>query len=92
MATNPFVDAGMVLQPIDVDERQVSLAVSSTGDSADDYFDFAGSIYRPHISGGAGLKVAMNENFILSVDWATPFSSKDSDKKSNIYVKMGYLF
>ncbi|MBR3568525.1 MAG: BamA/TamA family outer membrane protein [Salinivirgaceae bacterium] len=92
VATNPFVDAGMVLQPIDVDERQVSLAVSSTGDNADDYFDFAGSIYRPHISGGAGLKVAMNENFILSVDWATPFSSKDSDKKSNIYVKMGYLF
>ena len=58
----------------------------------DDYFDFSGSIYRPHLSGGAGLKVAMNENFILSVDWATPFSSKDSEKKSNMYIKMGYLF
>ena len=92
VATNPFVDAGMVLQPISVDEQQVRLAAASTGDNADDYFDFSGNVYRPHFSGGAGLKVAMNENFILSVDWATPFSSDDSGKKSNIYVKMGYLF
>ena len=92
VATNPFVDAGMVLQPTDIDEQQVRIAVAATGEKADDYFDFSSSVYRPHFSGGAGLKVAMNENFILSVDWATPFSSKDSDKKSNVYVKMGYLF
>lgn len=92
VATNPFVDAGMVLQPTDIDEQKVRLAVASTGDNTDDYFDFSSSVYRPHFSGGAGLKVAMNENFILSVDWATPFSSGDSGKKSNIYVKMGYLF
>jgi hypothetical protein len=92
VATNPFVDAGMVLQPTDIDEQKVRLAVVSTGDNTDDYFDFSSSVYRPHFSGGAGLKVAMNENFILSVDWATPFSSGDSGKKSNVYVKMGYLF
>ena len=92
IATNPFVDAGMVLQPTDIDEQKVRIAVASTGDNTDDYFDFSSSVYRPHFSGGAGLKVAMNENFILSVDWATPFSSGDSGKKSNIYVKMGYLF
>ena len=92
VATNPFVDAGMVLQPINLDESKVRLATASTGDNVDDYFDFGSSVYRPHLSGGAGLKVAMNENFILSVDWATPFSSNDSEKKSNVYVKMGYLF
>lgn len=92
IAVNPFVDAGMVLQPVDVDEQQVRLAAAITGDNADDYFNFSNSVYRPHLSGGAGLKFAMNENFILSVDWATPFSSSDSGKKSNIYVKMGYLF
>ena len=92
IATNPFVDAGMVLQPTNIDEQKVRLAVASTGDNADDYFDFSSSVYRPHLSGGAGLKVAMNENFILSVDWATPFSTNDSGKKSNMYVKMGYLF
>ena len=92
VATNPFVDAGMVLQPVDIDERQVRVAVASTGDNVEDYFDFGSNVHRPHLSGGAGLKVAMNENFILSVDWATPFSANDSDKKSNVYVKMGYLF
>ena len=92
IATNPFVDAGMVLQPTDIDERKVRLAVASTGDNADDYFDFSSSVYRPHLSGGVGLKFAMNENLILSVDWATPFGPKDLGKKSNLYVKMGYLF
>ena len=92
IATNPFVDAGMVLQPADIDEQQVRTAVASTGENADEYFDFSSNVYRPHLSGGVGLKVAMNENFILSVDWATPFSANDSGKKSNVYVKMGYLF
>lgn len=92
IAANPFIDAGMVLQPVSVDEQNVRLATASTGDNADDYFDFAGSIYRPHFSGGVGLKFAMNENLILSVDWATPFGPNNSGKKSNIYVKMGYLF
>jgi len=92
VASNPFVDTGMVLQPTEIDEQKTRRAVASTGDNADDYFDFNSSVYRPHLSGGAGLKVAMNENFILSVDWATPFSSNDSEKKSNVYVKMGYLF
>ena len=93
IATNPFVDAGMVLQPVSVDEQQVRLAAATTGDNADDYFNCSKSgVYRPHTSGGVGLKFAMNENFILSVDWATPFNSQDSGKKSNLYVKMGYLF
>ena len=29
------------------------------------------------MSAGIGLKIAMNENFILSVDWAIPFNKQD---------------
>jgi hemolysin activation/secretion protein len=39
-----------------------------------------------------GLKIAMNENFILSVDWAMPLNEQDGAKKTNFYIKMGYLF
>lgn len=93
VAVNPLVDVGMVLQPFDIDENKVREAVASTGDNVDDYFKFDKSdIYKPHASGGMGLKVAMNENFIFSVDWATPFNEQDNGKKSNLYVKMGYLF
>lgn len=93
IAINPLVDVGMVLQPIDIDEDNLRLSLSASNENIDDYFDFSTSkIYRPHASGGMGLKIAMNENFILSVDWATPFNNQDSGKKSNLYVKMGYLF
>lgn len=90
---NPFIDAGMVIQPVDVNEQEIIEITKTTNDDVNEYFDFSKSkIYQPHVSGGTGLKIAMNENFILSVDWATYFNSQDNDKKSNIYVKMGYLF
>ena len=93
VAANPLLDIGMVLQPVAIDEQQARIAAASTNDDPDNYFKFSkSSIYRPHVSGGIGLKIAMNENFILSIDWATPFNDQDSGKKSNLYVKMGYLF
>jgi len=54
-------------------------------------------IYRPHMSAGLGLKIGMNENFVLSADWAMPVNEsyymyQDNGKLSNFYVKMGYLF
>lgn len=57
-----------------------------------DFFDFSVSPYRPHLSGGCGLKLAMNENFVVSVDWAAPFSRQDNHSLANFYIKMGYLF
>lgn len=50
------------------------------------------SLYMPHMSAGCGLKVAMNENFCVSVDWAKAINSQDGYKWTNFYIKMGYLF
>ena len=36
--------------------------------------------------------VAMNENFVLSVDWAMSLNEQDNAKWANFYIKMGYLF
>ena len=45
-----------------------------------------------HMAAGLGLKAAMNENFVLSVDWAMAFDKQDNAKWANFYIKMGYLF
>lgn len=66
-----------------------------------DYFSSldgrSGGVYRPHMTAGIGLKVGMNENFVLSADWAMPVNEKyylnqDNGKLANFYIKMGYLF
>ena len=44
------------------------------------------------MTAGIGLKVGMNENFVLSADWAMPIDARDNKKLANFYVKMGYLF
>lgn len=95
---NPFLDAGMVLQPYDLDETAVRKAIVTNDPDFDmntisDYFDFdRKSIYKPHLSAGIGLKAAMNDNFVLSVDWAMPFSKQDNAGWANFYVKIGYMF
>ena len=49
-------------------------------------------VYMPHMAAGLGLKAAMNENFVLSVDWAMALDPQDNAKWANFYIKMGYLF
>ena len=86
----PFLDAGMVVQPY----RMVSHNPHIGAPVADDQtnIDIVNSLYTPHLGGGLGLKVAMNDNFVLSVDWATAFDRQDNGKFSNLYIKMGYMF
>lgn len=83
---NPFVDAGMVVQPYEA--QPVLCSIPTT---IDPYSNDRG-LYTPHLGGGCGLKVAMNDNFVLSVDWATAFDKQDNSKFSNLYIKMGYMF
>ena len=95
LGLNPFVDAGMITQAYTLDEDKIKtiMLLTYSEDKSSDYFDYSSSaIYRPHISAGLGLKIAMNENFILSVDWATPLNKQDGASMSNFYIKMGYLF
>ena len=63
---------------------------SETGTTTED-IDLT-KTYFPHMAAGLGLKVAMNENFVLSVDWAMALDKQDNAKWANFYIKMGYLF
>ena len=80
---NPFVDAGMAVQPYDDVVSDPNNSILTVDNSR---------LYAPHFGGGCGLKVAMNDNFVLSVDWATAFDRQDNSKLSNLYIKMGYMF
>lgn len=99
IALNPFFDMGMITQPYALDEENLRSQIKADGEVVDDYFHFgtASRIYYPHMAAGLGLKIGMNENFILSFDWAaalnnTSNSDNPDGKISNFYVKMGYLF
>lgn len=96
---NPFFDAGMVLQPYELNENQIRENIAANDpdfdiSQLDNYLLFGddAQIYRPHMAAGLGLKVMMNDNFVLSVDWAAPFDKRDNGSMANFYVKMGYMF
>lgn len=108
---NPFFDLGIVTQPYELDElsqahtgrtlRENVEATTNIDGQAYTYDQFFTAnpkdVYRPHMTAGIGLKVGMNENFVLSADWAMPVNEKyymgqDNNKMTNFYVKMGYLF
>ena len=86
---NPFMDAGMVVQPTTPGVMKDPLVYDMTDQESN--FDDS-RLYAPHLSAGCGLKVAMNDNFVLSVDWATALDEQDNSKFSNLYIKMGYMF
>jgi len=90
----PFLDAGMILQPYKLEKADISALMNETDLSLiNQYFDFdRKKIYLPHLSAGLGLKIVMNDNFVLSVDWAMPFNKQDNHSLANIYVKIGYMF
>lgn len=98
IGVNPFMDMGMVLIPYKLDEQNLISVIEEKDPTFDiatlgDYIDFNNSsIYKPHLSAGIGLKIAMNENFILSLDWALPFNKQDGANMSNFYIKIGYMF
>lgn len=90
---NPFMDAGLVVQPYErvVQDPIVFELADPHPASLDAFFDQSRR-FAPHLSAGCGLKVAMNDNFVLSVDWATALDKQDNAKFSNLYIKMGYMF
>ena len=99
----PFFDLGVITQPYKLDFQAVKAAYMVDKDPLkrefSEYFvlDEEGNIdqsqvYLPHMAAGVGLKVAMNENFVLSVDWAMSLNKQDNAKWANFYIKMGYLF
>lgn len=78
IATNPFFDAGKILQPYRLDEQK------SAG-------LYNGDEYAPHYSAGLGIKLIMNHNMVISFEGGKPFSENDG---TVLWTNIGfnYLF
>jgi hypothetical protein len=75
-----YTDFGRVTNKIKVNASNVT--------EFSGYFDEGAE--KLHISYGGGLRVAMNETFILRVDYGLASDSRDG--KSGMYVGLNYLF
>ena len=94
---NGFVDGGQVVKLIPTKD-QIDLipeklvdpgGVYVEGDPVKaDFFDVGAE--KLHTSYGAGLRFAMNENFIIAVDYGKVISEKDGG--SGLYIGLNYLF
>ncbi|GAB4320656.1 MAG: DUF5982 domain-containing protein [Bacteroidales bacterium] len=83
LAANLFADGG---QTVGKYHWAVDPAILAA-----DYPDlFTGEADRLHMTYGAGLRIAMNENFIIAVDWGHAVNSQDG--KSGLYIGIGHLF
>jgi len=85
LGTNYFFDAGMVTSPIEVDVTDLENYLEG---SADDYY--IGGKDKLHMAAGLGLKVVMNENFIISADIGKALKEQDGDME--FYIGLNYLF
>jgi hypothetical protein len=85
IGVNGFVDAGKVVQNIDVE----SLVALRSDIPQPNYFDFT-TKDKLHLSYGAGLRIVMNENFVVAVDYGRAVDPQDGT--SGLYIGLNYLF
>lgn len=79
---NLFADAGKVLKGYDIDLTNVPVAERDKL--------FSNSYKDLYTTFGAGLKIVMNENFVVSADYGMAMDKNYGS--SGLYVLVGYLF
>jgi len=83
LATNPFFDLGMIVKPFRTEEL-----AALTGKSVEDYTKEATKL---HESAGLGIKLVMNQNFIVSCEVAKPFHKEDNPGMG-VNIGLNYIF
>lgn len=84
LATNLFADMGRVVDKMEIDIDPNNM----DGEAFEDYF--GPDDEEMHLSLGIGLKVGINENFILSVD--NGFATDKRDGNSGLYITLNWLY
>ncbi len=82
MGLNGFMDFGQVTKKID------GLENIPSGETNSEYYDAGAE--KIHISYGAGLRIVMNQNFVIAIDYG--MAADDRDGKSGMYIGLNYLF
>jgi hypothetical protein len=82
LALNGFVDMGQVFQPRDIDRSLIP------ANEQDDYFN--ASADHMHYSFGGGIHFAMNENFVVRLNYGKVLDAQDGT--SSIYITTNWVF
>ena len=82
LALNTFIDGGKVTSPIEFDTSLVP------PNEYDDYFNQEKD--GLHLCYGAGLRVALNQNFIVACDFGKTTNAEDGN--TGLYIGLNYLF
>ncbi|PLX11194.1 MAG: hypothetical protein C0598_08715 [Marinilabiliales bacterium] len=83
LALSGFFDTGRAIQYVDVNTDNVPGSIDQT-----EFFDIGSENF--HSGYGGGLHIAMNQNFIIAVDYGRALSEKDGT--SGLYIGLNFLF
>jgi hypothetical protein len=87
IALSAFADAGMVTQKYNFDTSGIPDVLPA--DRPAELFDLDAKEV-PHVGFGAGLHLAINQNFIITVDYG--MAAKKDDGDSGLYINLNFLF
>ena len=87
IALSAFADAGMVTQKYDFDSSGMPDMLPD--DYPDQILDLNAKEV-PHFGFGGGIHIAMNQNFIVTVDYGMAAKKEDGD--SGLYINLNFLF
>ena len=87
MGLNAFLDGGIVTRRYDNAYRGPDNPAMRQ--EYEKYIDTSISD-RLHVAAGGGLRIIINQNFIIAVDYAKPLDKRDGN--GSMYVNTGYLF
>jgi hypothetical protein len=87
LGLNGFMDFGQVTKKIDVEFPSPEPNPLIDYGESRYYNEGAESM---HVSYGAGLRVVMNQNFIVAIDYGMAVDERDGD--SGLYIGLNYLF
>jgi hypothetical protein len=86
LGVNAFSDFGMVTDKVKF--MPPTQAEMPAGYTVDQFFNTGAE--KMHFTAGAGLRLAMNENFIIAIDLGEAFNKQDGG--TGIYIGLNYLF
>ncbi len=86
-ALSAFFDTGRVIKDYEVEDKVKDVNYIPPYTESD-YFAFGTESF--HNSVGGGLHIAMNENFILAIDYGKALNEQDGN--SGIYIGLNFLF
>ena len=82
LSLNGFSDMGIITKTIDMDLTKIPAEEETPF--------FTKADQGLHVSYGAGLRIAMNQNFIVAIDYGLAGDKRDGD--TGMYINLGFLF